>query len=77
MLCLRTGDTGTQKGAIQMNAYAVLMAYDHINQLHFEASQHRALRSEHRSIVQRIASMAGALRSTFSISRLEGHPNRG
>lgn len=77
MLLLRTGDTGTQKGAIQMNAYAALMAYDHINQLHIEAAQYRALRSEHRSIGQRIASIAASLRSTLSISRLEEHPNRG
>jgi hypothetical protein len=84
MLLLRTGRTGTQKGAINdMNAYAVFAVNEHLEFLLDEAAKRRATQSDQPSLLERIASAAsGALaampldnRGTI-LPKLEDYPYR-
>jgi hypothetical protein len=49
-----------------MNAYAVLVVNDHLESLRAEAAQRRALQADGKSLRQRIASAANALRTAVS-----------
>ena len=87
MLLLRTGWTGTQKGAIKhMNTYATFAVNDHLQVLLDEAAARRAFSIEKPSLSERIASAASSVKSTLStpadysrsiLPTLDDYPYRG
>ena len=69
-----------------MNAYAVFVVNEHIEQLQREAVERRAARTERPSITTAIADAIGSIRSSLRttdqtmyavVPRLDGYPYRG
>ncbi len=87
MLLLRTGWTGTQKGAIKiMNAYAIFAVNEHMEFLLAEAAQRRAMRTDKPGLLKQIASSASNARAALAmpldsrgsiLPALEDYPYRG
>jgi hypothetical protein len=66
MLWTCTGWTGAQKGAnTSMNAYAILVVNEHLENLRLDAASRRSFRVERPSFPERVAALLSSLRSSI------------